>query len=230
MDIYKEFVCLASSIKNTSRCIAGKEIKGDTVGKWIRPVCDAEYTELAEVERRYQNGTTPELLDVIGVHFKEHIAHPAQDENYAIDDTYYWEKKRQVWKDFSSMLDTPPSLWDNGYSSDSGENDRVPVANITEPGQSLYFVSPSNLKIIVSTEGVEFNNEIRKISAQFEYNDVTYLLLVTDPDIETDYLEKGDGTYQLAGEIYLTISFGDESNNYYYKLVAGIIEIKTKKR
>lgn len=220
MEIYKEFVCLASSIKDSGRCIAGKEIENGQLGKWVRPICDSDYHELTEAERRYQDGSTPELLDIIGVHFKEQIAHPAQEENYPIDDAYYWTKKKKYSQDLSEILDTPDSLWENGYSS---ENDRVPVDNITAPNQSLFFISPSAPSIIVSTDGVEFNNEKKRVRVQFDYNDVTYILLVTDPVIESDYLEKGNGTYTLPGQTYITVSFGEEWQGYYYKLAAGII-------
>jgi len=226
MEIYKEFVCLASSVKDSGRCIAGKEIEEGQIGKWVRPICDSDYHELTEAERRYQDGSTPELLDIIGVHFKEQITHPAQTENYPIDDAYYWTKKKKYSQDLSQILDAPDSLWEKGYSSENGENDRVPIGNISAPNQSLFFISSSASSVIVSAGGVEFNNEKKRVRIQFDYNDTTYILFVTDPDIESDYLEKGNGTYALPKQIYMTVSFGEEWQGYYYKLAAGIIEAK----
>ncbi|VAW88419.1 hypothetical protein MNBD_GAMMA16-1877 [hydrothermal vent metagenome] len=226
MEIYKEFVCLASSVKNLGHCIAGKEIEDGHVGKWIRPICDSDCHELTESERRYQHGDTPELLDIIGVHFKEHVAHPVHEENYPIDDAYYWTKKKKYSQNLAKIIDTPDSLWENECSSEKGENDRVPVDNITASNQSLFFIFPSGASVIVSTEGVEFNNEKKRVQIQFDYNDTPYILLVTDPDIESDYLEKGNGSYPLSEKTYITVSFGEEWQGYYYKLAAGIIEAK----
>jgi len=188
-------------------------------------ICDSDCHELTESERRYQDGSTPELLDIIGVHFDEQITHPVQEENYPIDDAYYWTKKKKYSQDLAKIIDTPNLLWENEYSSEKGKNDRVPVDNITAPGQSLFFISPSAISVIVSAEGVEFNNEKKRVQIQFDYNKIPYILFVTDPNIESDYLEKGDGTYPLE-KTYITVSFGEEWQGYYYKLAAGIIEAK----
>ncbi len=223
--IYKEFICLASSVKNFGRSIAGKEIDGDHIGSWIRPVCDSDSSELSEAERRYKDGSTPEVLDILGVHFREKNLHPAQKENHAIDEDYYWTKKRKYSKELSKLLDTPLSLWENGYSSQSGKNDSVPIVNITAPGPSLFFISATHFSIHVTPKDLELNSAKKRVCVQFDYNGTTYLLLVTDPVIEARYLEKETGRYPLSGDIYITVSLDDESKDHYYKLAANIIGI-----
>lgn len=228
-NIYKEFICLASSVKNFGHSIAGKEIEDDHIGSWIRAVCDSDCSELSEAERRYKEGNTPELLDILGVHFKEQTQHPAQEENYAIDADYYWTKKRKYSKELSKLLDTPPSLWEKGYSSQNGKNDKVPIANITAPGPSLFFISATHFSVHVTAKDVELDSTKKRVRVQFDYNGTTYLLLVTDPVIETHYLEKAAGLYPLSGDIYITVSLDDGGKNHYYKLAASIIGIQHSK-
>ena len=56
------------------------------------------------------------------------------------------------------------------------------------------------------------------------YKDVSYLLAVTDPDIEKVYILKNVGQYPLSTQdLYLTISLGEPFNGFCYKLIAGVI-------
>jgi hypothetical protein len=65
--VIKRLVCLANSRKLHGRCIAGRELVSGTPGQWIRPVSDREHEEVSEVERRYENGSDPRMLDIIDV-------------------------------------------------------------------------------------------------------------------------------------------------------------------
>ena len=49
-----------------------------------------------------------------------------------------------------------------------------------------------------------------------------YLLSVTDPEIEEEYLQKGDGTYKL-GNAALCISLAEVWNEFAFRVVASII-------
>lgn len=66
MNMTKRIVCLANSRKHSGRCIAGKEVLAGAYGEWIRPLSARESAEVSEEERRYQNGSSPHVLDVIG--------------------------------------------------------------------------------------------------------------------------------------------------------------------
>jgi hypothetical protein len=67
MATVKCIVCLSNSRKLNGRCLAGKEISGNGSGTWIRPVGDREHGEVSEYERQYEDGSDPQLLDIINV-------------------------------------------------------------------------------------------------------------------------------------------------------------------
>jgi hypothetical protein len=46
----KTIVCLANSIKDNGRCIAGREVLANRYGGWIRPVSDRATAELSLAE------------------------------------------------------------------------------------------------------------------------------------------------------------------------------------
>lgn len=221
----KIFVCLANSRKVSGRCIAGKELVNDVCGGWIRPISERESHEISEIDRRYQDGSTAQVFDIIRVIFKGRAHHPAQQENYTIDDGYYWSKEGRYTGPHDRLLDYPQTLWQTGYSSYNGRNDRIPTALITAPGQSLYYICPEGLEIVVRTEGAEFGNGKKKVRASFVYGGVSYLISVTDPEIEQIYLSQGEGRYKFDGQYCMTVSLGEAWEGYYYKLVAGIFEV-----
>ena len=62
----KRIVCLANSRMSGGRCIAGKELDpGGRIGRWVRPVSGWSMGGLAEKERQYEDGSEPQVLDVV---------------------------------------------------------------------------------------------------------------------------------------------------------------------
>jgi len=225
--IAPEIVCFTNSRKISGRCIAGKIISEN---KWIRPVSNRESEEISEEERRYENGQMPKLLDIISIPVKEHKPKLFQSENYLIDDDYYWEKKGEFSSSLDNLLDDPNGLWGTQSSSYQGKYDRIPEDMCVNYEESLYLIKPKSLKIIVRIEGQEFDNAKRKIRAEFEYNDITYIFPVTDPVIERKFLSGENGNFTLSTEnIYLCVSVGLPYNGYCYKFLASIIEWNEKK-
>jgi len=92
----KTIVCLANSRKYSGRCIAGKEILADGYGPWIRPVSVRQYGEISEEERRYENGVSAKLLDILRVPLIGAAPQLYQSENYLIDSEYYRVKKGAI--------------------------------------------------------------------------------------------------------------------------------------
>ncbi len=66
MDI-KRILCLANSRKTSGRCIAGREITETGAGAWIRPVSGRGSGEISEEDRRYADGRTAQVLDLISL-------------------------------------------------------------------------------------------------------------------------------------------------------------------
>jgi hypothetical protein len=85
MEEIKKMLCLANSYKPPAgRCIAGREIAGNDIGAWIRPVSSRETREISLSECLYVSRQLPELLDVIEFPVLRHDPRGHQVENYVI--------------------------------------------------------------------------------------------------------------------------------------------------
>jgi hypothetical protein len=154
------------------------------------------------LDRRYENGAHPGLLDLVSIPFLEPKPHDFQTENHLIDDAYYWSKTGSFpWSDLGNLVDAVPgSLWVNNYSSYNGLNDRIPEKNASDFDSSLMLIQPDDLTVIVETEGAEFNDAKRKVRAMFSISGHQYKLAVTDPRIERTYLAQDNGRYPLRAD------------------------------
>lgn len=129
MNYTKRIVCLANSRKMSGRCIAGLEIEGDRIGGWIRPVSGRPSEEIALSDRRFENGSEPELLDILEIPMLEPRPHSCQIENHLIDDKIYWVKDGEFPRQqLLQLCEVPNPLWVNGSHSYNGINDRIPEA------------------------------------------------------------------------------------------------------
>ncbi len=223
MSITKRIICLANSRKHSGRCIAGKEVNN---GEWIRPVSDREYEEVSELERRYENGSDPTLMDIIDIPLLKHQPIDYQRENWLLDPNSYWLKVCDAEADdLRKLVDIAESLWTNESSSLQGLNDRIAEDDCKDIDDSLRFIYVRNLTLKVFAPGEEFGNYKRRVQGEFQYGDTNYKLMVTDPKIERIYLAKPNGVYEV-GECFLTVSLGELFNNFAYKLIVAIIECK----
>jgi hypothetical protein len=172
----------------------------------------------------YEDGSDPQLLDIIDVPVIARRADRPQTENWLLDPEWYWRKVGQVdVTDIYPFVDSrPPPLWLNGYSTYNGLNDCIPEGRITEISESLRLILVDDIRLCVFSPGEAFGNRKRRVQAQFSYGNDNYHLWVTDPIIETAYLARPDGQYTLR-QVYLTISLGEVYRENYYKLVAAII-------
>jgi hypothetical protein len=224
MPTVKRLVCLANSRKLSGRCVAGIEVAGDRRIGWVRPVSAREHEEVAEDERRYEDGSEPRVLDVVDVPVLGHRPREYQQENWLLDPKHYW---RQVgfasWEHVLQLIDPVDQLWAEGDSTHNGLNDRVAAAAARQFTSSLRLVHVSALKLWVGSPGEAFGDHKRRLQARFRLGDLHYHLWVTDPDYEGHYLALPDGVYDI-GESALTVSLSEEHNGSCYKLVAAIIE------
>lgn len=219
----KRFVCLANSRKLHGRCIAGRELLAGIPGEWIRPVSDREHEEVSEVERQYEDGSDPRVLDIIDVPLIEPRPSSHQPENWLLDPDRYWSKVGDFERgNLGSLIDAPGPIWINGHHTYNGLNDHVPLEDVGDTGGSLKLIAVDRLELQVYRPGAAFGNPKRRVQAKFSFNNTDYNLWVTDPRIETEYLAQADGIYDL-GSSYLTISLGEPLKGCCYKLVATII-------
>jgi hypothetical protein len=99
-------------------------------------------------------------------------------------------------------------LWDNTSPDTAhGQNDRVADAIAANLQGSLLLIEVPKLTVSVAVEGAYFNNAKRKVRGSFSYKNIPYILTITDPVIEREYLKKPDGQYD-AGPATLCISPG----------------------
>jgi ATP-dependent DNA helicase RecQ len=218
----KTFVCLAASRKYGGYCLAGKEWAEGKAGPWLRPVSRQENRELALAEIRLDNGHIPQCLDVITIETQGTDDHPYQKENVLIAEKHLWSWQCKLHLDtLPQLVDDVDGLWQLGFHSTNGMNDRVPEEKLIKAtGSSLYLILPDDFTLLVSDD----LDGRKKVRAKFAYRQTTYLLSVTDPVIERDYLMMAHGEYPIgAKDIYLTVSLGEPFNGYCYKLVAAVL-------
>lgn len=218
-------VCLANSRKISGRCIAGKRISDNS---WFRPISNRAGHEISESDRRYSDGTTAQLLDVIEIPCIEKRPNRHQSENVLIDDRFYWAKKRRAsWDDVLGLVDHGADLWANGYSAYYNRNNRVPDGLIDENGGSLRLIKLDEMVLHAGPKAPEFGDMKLVVRASFNYRGQHYKLDVTDPEYERACLEKGAGEYRIPS-VVACISLSEPHTNqngetFAYKLVASII-------
>ncbi len=227
MSYTKEIVCLANSRKLSGHCIAGKQVKQDKsgaweLGGWIRPVGSPDGAELSSRDVGFEGGGIPRPLDIVRISLKRRASHKHQTENYLIDPEKYWEQVTTVDPScLDDLCDEVDGLWETGFDSAYGKNDRVPVEKSKVIKSSLLLIKPSN---VVIHHEYEFPSKAWKTRAQFLFRGNRYSLVVTDPIIEGEYRGMDAGDYPLKrSDIYMTVSLGEEYNGFCYKLVAAII-------
>jgi hypothetical protein len=218
----KHLLCLANSQKMSGRCVAGKEIVGGQYGGWVRPVSGREHQEISDTERRYADGSSAGLLDVLTITFAEPVPHGFQSENHRIDASQRWTHAgKATWEHVLNALDnvTGP-LWVNVGSSSYGINDQIPESTASTLQTSLVLIRPTNLQIKVGSEGFFWRK--RRARANFSLNGLPYSLSLTDVLMRQTYLAKPDGLYPVADAV-LCVSLGEPFRGYVYKLAAALI-------
>ena len=220
----KRIVCLANSYKPGGRCVAGKELLPDgTIGGWVRPVISAEEGGVGE-ERLYEDGSEPNILDVIHVPVLNHQPRHHQQENWLLDTKSRWVRTQRLAASYlEQYLDPVAPLWIDGSSGSNGENDRVPFSAAQSLVSSLKLISINALELSVSLN----NREERSVRGRFRHAGSSYSLSVTDPAFRERYLQLPNGAYRI-GPVLVTVSLGEQMNfggyTYCYKLIAAIIE------
>lgn len=215
----KTIICLANSRKMSGRCIAGKEVKDQHFGDWIRPVSARKTEEISEDERRYKNGESPSVLDIIQIPMIEHRPGLYQLENHLIDADLPWQRiRRASWREAIESVDlVEGDLWINGDHSKNGENDRIQGNLAYQMNNSLVLIKPNN----VSIHFTEYRGK-RRVRGKFDLNGRFYNLRLTDPEIERHYLKLKDGEYPIVGSL-LCISLGEIFDGYAYKMIASVL-------
>lgn len=226
MAYQKTVVCLANSRKPPSggRCVAGREFDSGSFGVWIRPVSERSTREVSEEERRYEDGRDAAVLDIITIRFARPEPEQYQTENHVIDPDDCWASCGSLsWYELQRAVEDPQGpLWINGDSSSYGQNDRVGEAQASALTRSLYLIRPENLRLLVAAEGGGQRSPRRRVRAHFQYAGFEYCLVVTDPQIESEYLARPSVEYSISVAV-LCVSLGELFHGHAYKLAAAVI-------
>ena len=215
--LVKRIVCLANSNKPGGSCVAGKELLANgSVGEWIRPVSGRGSGAVSRHEQQYENGSAPQLLDVIDIPVLDAKPKDHQQENWLLDSRCRWTRIRKANSaELVQMLDPVSPLWIDGYGN---MHDRIPVTLACALEDSLRLIKVDSWDIEVSEQGVK---------GHFRYVMKDYGLRITDPAYKS-YKQLREGSHPI-GESYLTISLGEPFQSSYtgswdcYKLIAAVV-------
>ncbi len=221
-------LCLANSRRHSGHCIAGKvfheNAKGDSFKAWVRPVGAQEKGELLPAEIQYDDGSMPQLLDLIEITV-EHEPEGYQTENGRISTKKPWRKiGTSSWSQAKSAVDAVHRnmLWVNSKSSQNGINDLAHISaigNYDRP-RSLYLIYVEHLELSYCTN----HRKSRQIRGTFQFNECPYKLVVTDLAMEEKYLHKEVDPDSIQDAL-LCVSLAQPPYNSAYasKLIAGVI-------
>jgi hypothetical protein len=225
-NIRATFICLANSRKKSGRCLAGKASYQGAYTKWIRPISAREHEELKGNEFHIHTGEEAKLLDLLEVKLLSHQPKLHQQENFLMDVSVPLRKIGTInIEDLARLADTPIDLWGVGHSSRNGLNDFVPKGEIENHTNSLFLIYLRNLMVLVTEEwSASWHRNQKVFRAEFNVEGNSYKLKITDPLFEEKFFDKPVGSYEIQ-ETLLTISLGEEFNNSYWKLVAGVMPL-----
>jgi Dual OB-containing domain len=224
MPYVKRIVCLANSYKTGGTCIAGKEVLANGYGGWIRPVSARSTAEVSLSESRYENCSSPKLLDIMDVALLNPAPQHHQTENHVIDTTQRWTKVGELpWEALAQLVDRPPTLWINRDSTSAGTFNCISQAEATTLHDSLTLIRPGNFAIEVATH-TWVGGAKRRYAGNFNYKGVYYSLNLTDPVARRAFGTRGEGEYPLT-EAYLCVSLTEpyKEDGRCHKLVAAVI-------
>lgn len=218
-NLIENVICLANSRKHAGRCIAGKRVSD---GSWIRPIGPGQGHEITELDRRYQNGESAQVFDVISIPCVESCPMGFQTENVLIDAGFYWKStKRATWDEVAELA-TDTDIWVNGFSAYNCQNNRIPEAQIDQAQGSLRLIRVPRVTLKGGPKAPEFNNNKYIVRASFYFQSIFYTMDVTDPVLERACMRQGPGEYQLGASV-ICVSLSELHQGYTYKLVASIM-------
>lgn len=218
-----EIICLANSIKDGGRCVAG--LRMDSRG-WVRPVGPGNGT-LSRSDRELDSGGEPEVLDVIAVGLDQHVPQAYQAENWSLTRSKWQLVSRPAPVATASIL--RPHL-ERGPDLLLGQTDRVALSQLDPklPQRSLTLVIPERVRWFRTTSVKGY----AQARAEFELGDASYSLVVTDPLWKARVVQLPAGSHDgpalgLEAEqpVMLTVSLAGPLQDTCYKLVAAVIPL-----
>ena len=92
----------------------------------MRPVSARDGQEVSEDERQYEDGSDPQVLDIIDVPILGPRPRDYQTENWVFAPELYWEKVARLSSlDLPGLADPIDPLWIDGHSTYNGRNGKI---------------------------------------------------------------------------------------------------------
>ena len=210
------FVCLANSIKEGGRCLAGIQLNNNNEPiieingpKWIRPICKTQH---GQIYTHWVSRIT--LLDIVEI---ELTGFPVKT-SYQPENVFFKDDDLKIVGRFDR--DNLSNLCDNHYYIFSNWAKALSVHEATLLNHSLILINVSKFQVLENKD-IESPDK-KKIRLQFTHNETQYDFPVTDP-VFLNLYRNNPGILNVVKSLYLCVSIGINFNSWHYKLVAGII-------
>ncbi|SEJ73300.1 hypothetical protein SAMN04487995_6173 [Dyadobacter koreensis] len=212
------FVCLANSVKEGGRCLAGIELNknnepliGKNGPKWIRPICKTQHGKI------YTHWVTHiKLLDIVEI---ESTGFPGKP-SYQSENIFFKDEDLKVVGRFDR--NELSNLCDNRYYIFGNWGKALSTDEIVFLDYSLVLIHVSQFQV---TERINPDDPgKKKIRLQFSYHETNYDFPVTDP-VFLQLYGSNPAILEIISSLYLCVSIGINFNGWYYKLVAGIVTV-----
>jgi len=210
------FVCLANSFKEGGRCLAGIELDNNNNPKlengrpkWVRPICNTIHGEVHTFLVAHVH-----LLDIIEVDVTGYpLEKSHQSENVLFRETSINILGRFAAHGLGELCDKRKMIFGNTGKALSEEA-------IGALSFSLMLISVDRFEVVEKMYAEKA--ERMKLRLVFTYKGIEYDLPITDPIFIHNY-QRDPGFTQGIANAYLCLSLAIPFNDWYYKLVPGII-------
>jgi hypothetical protein len=226
-----DIICLANSHKMGGRCVAGIRVDD---GSWIRLVApDTEHGQLLQRHTTLDDGSDPRVLDVIRLELAKPLPLPGQPENWEITGRPWKLRQRPASRDFADLIFrsiAPGSMILGSHGS------RLHQSLALETARSLTLVAPPAPRWFLQRD----RGKRLQPRVSFEIEGQPYDLPLTDPAwtarVIRNLSRRAAGSYPQetvgipkGNVVILTISLSEPFYRYCYKLVAGVIALRTSR-
>ena len=214
MGYTRDLIVLANSIKESERCVAGKDLQ---TGRWVRPVATPEGAAIPRHRTVVASpaGNFPAVpLQIARISFAVKAPLPNQPENELLAEGLWLQAGTFNQERLSSLVDRPETLW----GADPKRTPSEVVGKEHSGTPSLYLVHLPRIKLHLETN---FNGNPR-LRAHFHYRGIPYAMTVTDPAF-SHLLSHPIGTRFTGENRYVTLSLGAPFKGHRYKIVAAIL-------
>lgn len=216
----KEIILLTKSWKGGGNyCVAGID---SHTGEWVRIISDDNSIQHAvkESDMKLENGSIPEIFDIVNITCKSEQTNYYQPENFIFDESFYWENTGQSSLDAVLLLH-PPERHEQLFYDLEKKISVQAVQDIPDCSKySLVLIKPTNVTIHVTQWE---NQAYPTVTSSFTYSNHNYRYIkVTDPVFVRKYQAIGPGNYEASG-LYFIMSLADVHNGEHYKLIASIL-------